>query len=82
MRKVATVLAAMTLAVTTGTAAFAQGATSPNSSVVPNVTGTGTPNVNHTPCGPTSRQRSPVSPSTSAWEVRGRSVKYCRLPDR
>jgi hypothetical protein len=56
MQKVATVLAAMTLAVTTGTATFAQGVASPNSSVAPRVTGTGTPNVNHTPCGPTSSQ--------------------------
>ncbi len=56
MQKVATVLTTMMLAVTTGTAAFAQGATSPNSGVVPKVTGTGTPSVNHTPCGPTSSQ--------------------------
>lgn len=61
MRKVATVLAALAFAVATSTTVFAQGGGNgaggaAGAGAGPNVPGTGTPNVNHTPCGGTGSQ--------------------------
>lgn len=60
MRKIATVFAALALAVAIDTMAFAQGSGNGSGGAAggasPNITGTGTPNVNHTPCGGTSSQ--------------------------